>query len=707
MIVRMGLRMARTTHPEYRWRQIAVPVSVGLFLLTLFVSASVLSMTERELSRDENVHALATNEASPSDMFVVLRDDSWQGEQYPVIWIQPASKADPVIPVGMAALPAPGQAALSPALHEITLDNPDLAARYPDHLVLSEEAVATGGTLLAYVRVPEGRDLTTSASAIRVSEFGSAAPEEARLRLSFSRPVNPVAVSQGLIVFLILPGSILLTLGLLSASNVRDHRLAVLTWLGMSRRQRRALMMTETFALALPALVITPVAWALISPELTSVPCVGHTTFHGDLVVPVRGYALVVIVAALVIAGITLFLEGFEQRRKTTGPRPTALVRVALSPIRFAPLGFAIGAFIAWLWIGGSFGATLFYVGVILALGSIPLLLPSALRPIGDLLGRMNSVALLIAGRGLSWDPARRARPFAGVATIVALALATSGYFSFLWNAQNQRVPTPISEASAVSVSWLDPQRGDIDRIARTLKANLVLPATSDGSGISIGATCVELETVGVSASCNPNDPYTLSGGAKEDIAIMIGQPGSEVGLTPAGDILLPSRAVVFGRQDPHELELQVRTATISQLPGPYISSADQLGIRPSPLVAWLEAGLMLALGVLAIACVLALVDRLLATRHDRRHLLRIGMPPRTLATVEAMQFGVPYIVVSLIGAGVGLAICLQIVAVAGAEAPVRQVLITLIFAAVAGIVGTAGVAMFGYRSRRNDDRSG
>ena len=148
-------------------------------------------------------------------------------------------------------------------------------------------------------------------------------------------------------------------------------------------------MMTETFALALPALVITPVAWALISPELTSVPCVGHTTFHtGPVpVVPVRGYALVVIVAALMIAGITLFLEGFEQRRKTTGPRPTALVRVALSPIRFAPLGFAIGAFIAWLWIGGSFGATLFYVGVILALSSIPLLLPSALRPIGDLLG--------------------------------------------------------------------------------------------------------------------------------------------------------------------------------------------------------------------------------------------------------------------------------------------------------------------------------
>ena len=54
----------------------------------------------------------------------------------------------------MAALPAPGQAALSPALHEITLDNPDLAARYPDHLVLSEEAVATGGTLLAYVGAP-------------------------------------------------------------------------------------------------------------------------------------------------------------------------------------------------------------------------------------------------------------------------------------------------------------------------------------------------------------------------------------------------------------------------------------------------------------------------------------------------------------------------------------------------------------------------
>lgn len=394
MIARMGLRMARTTHPEYRWRRVAVLVSVVLFLLTLLASASILSMANREQRRSHNLQALAATQTSSTDMFILLRDDVWRGEQYPLIWIQPTSEADPILPVGMTALPEPGQAVVSPALHQLTLDNPELAARYPDHLILDEEGVATGEMLLAYVRAPEGRDLTTSASIVRVSEFGPSSSGEMRLRLSFNTPVGLATVSEGLVLFLILPGSILLTLGLQAASNVRDHRLTVLGWLGMSRCQRRGLVLTETFALALPTLVATALTWALVSPRLTSVPFVHHAVFRGDLAIPTFGYVLVVVITILLIACVTLLAESFGQRWKAVSPRPIVTIQGALSPLRFAPLGFAIVAWATWLWIGGAFGATLFYAGIILALGSIPLLLPAALRPVGNLLGQTNSSSL-------------------------------------------------------------------------------------------------------------------------------------------------------------------------------------------------------------------------------------------------------------------------------------------------------------------------
>ena len=101
MIVRMGLRMARTTHPEDPSASDRRP-GFGWFVPAHTVRFGERSLDDRARAEQgrKNVHALATNEASPSDMFVVLRDDSWQGEQYPgEIWIQPASKADPVIPV--------------------------------------------------------------------------------------------------------------------------------------------------------------------------------------------------------------------------------------------------------------------------------------------------------------------------------------------------------------------------------------------------------------------------------------------------------------------------------------------------------------------------------------------------------------------------------------------------------------------------------
>lgn len=692
MIVRIAAAMARARHPEYRWRQITVVISAFLFMLLILSAASVVSLMMRQEERDARRTAIISAVPMPTDLIIVPRDDEWAGEQFAVVWIEPAGDASSVLPPGMVRMPAPGQAVVSPALDRLAAQTPALAGRYPNRLVLGSEGVRDGDELFAYIRVPPDRSIASDWRAIRVERFGQPGPDEPSFPVGFASPVDLVVVGEGLLIFLVVPGLLLLIVGVASASRRREHRFLVLHWLGASPRTLIRLGVIETLMLATPGLILAALVLGFAGMRLEQVPFIDHTVIRGDL--GIAWWALlVIIVASLVITATVVMATGMVHvHSRSKGPRPS-IARQIMSPLRAAPLGFALVSWAVWRIVGGTFGATLFYAGIVIATASLPLLTPALVRPAGETLARLGSVPALIAGRGLAWDPLRRARPFAGVAALITLALASTGYFAYLRNVP----PSPSSGNFAlVTVSWLDPNRSDLDRLADTVGTGLVASVSATDSGIAIGATCAQLARFVDGSSCDPGFPYRLSDEAAQALARYVSQP---VQLVPVHEIEPSGRAVVIDTLPVSDLHARTRSAAMAVLPAPTVSSIMTQIARPSALVDWLAGGIVIALGVLFLSCLLAIIDRILATNNDRRLLVRIGMVPRQLAIVEAWQFAAPYVLVCGVGGIIGAVICAQIIVASGIPVPWRPIASIVGIASAAGIIGTLGHVAFGMRA--------
>jgi hypothetical protein len=118
-------------------------------MLLVLAATSLVMMVRREEGRDARRSALLASTPAPTDLWLLGGDDEWRGEQFPVIWIEPVGSTAPVLPPGMAQLPAPGQAVVSPALDRLAQQEPSIAARYPHRFVLGSEGIRSESELFA------------------------------------------------------------------------------------------------------------------------------------------------------------------------------------------------------------------------------------------------------------------------------------------------------------------------------------------------------------------------------------------------------------------------------------------------------------------------------------------------------------------------------------------------------------------------------
>lgn len=704
MLARIAVGLTRSGLPEHRWRQIVVPVAAAIALVLALAAASVFSLLGREAERDRHRTALLAGEPAPTDIFVVSTIDEWRGRQFSVVWIEPASAAAPALPPGISRLPAPGQAAVSPALDRLAAESPGLAARYPDRFVLGSDGIRTGGELLAYIRPPADRTIATDRRAIRASGFGAPPSTEGSLALGLDLPIERPPIAMGLVVFLVIPGLLLLGVSLATASTVRDRRFSILHRLGASRRSRTILAILEAGVLALPGLVLATVVWTVLTPRLTWVPLVGRDVVRADLALPWWMYLAAFGLGLGCVGGAAAGVTGYRERRGTAPPRPDS-GRVVLTPLRLAPFGFAVSSFVAWKIIGGTTGATLFIVGIAVAMVAVPVFLPNLLRPVGAALARLRPVPALLAGRGLEWDPVHRARPFAGFGALLTLALAATGYFALLWQVPES---TRADQTSPfVMASWLDPRPEDLARLSTAMGSGLVVPYVEDETTLLAGTTCSALASYVPDIVCDPGAPHAPPSSGVSSIAAFVLFPGADLRLADPSE--LPGdtgRALVFDHGAGVEIANRVQVAAAGVLPGLSVRVADQATtVLPSLLVPWLESGITLALLVLAGACIVAIVDRILATRGNRRLLLSLGLLPRQCAALEAWQFATSFGVVAIASTGIGLFVCAMIVGASSAVAPWSAVRLTIGLALFAGLVGTACVAVFGARSVSDHSR--
>jgi hypothetical protein len=714
VIARIAAGLARSSEPEHRWRRTAVPVAAAIFMLLALAGSSVVSMARRETGRMEQRTALLAVKPSPTDLILRVNDDVWRGEQYLVAWIEPAGGTSPVLPPGIERLPEPGQAVVTPALDRMASRSPALAARYPDRLILGPEGVGGGDELLAYVRWPKGRrlhgdlagELSGDTRAVRVRAFGAPAGAARSLPLEPPAPMAPaVAVLEAALGLLVVPGLIVLAAGTAAASGVRERRFEVLRWIGASRRTLVALSVLETSILALPGLAAAAILWSVVAPRLERVPLVGHDVVRGDLGLPWWVLATESCAGLLVTGLLSIALTAVRRRREPARPRP-ASGRIALTPLRAAPLGAALAALALGRIVGGSAGATLSLAGIVAIVVGVPLVLPGALRAVGVAVGRLEPVAVSLAGRGLEWDPVRATRPFAGAAALIVLALSGSGYVAL--NRHVEETAPPAAGTHAVLVEWPDPHPRDPDRLASALREGLVAPLGEGehAHSLVVGSTCRRIAPYLPGSGCDPEAPYGLPRDTERRLAGMLAfaaqDPDAEIRLAPASEVA-PGSALVLDDAPLGVLEESARTAAMRTLPAPSVHSQASSVAQESPLVAWIVGGLATAAVALAAACLISLVDRLLDTHGHRRHLLNMGVTSGGLATLEALLFAVPYGTIVVVGFSVGLAVCVLLVGLSDVSMPWREIGAILGLAVAAGLAGTASVALLGARSIREN----
>lgn len=682
-------------------------------------------MVLRETGRVEQRTALLASKPSPKDLNIRLGDDNWRGEQFPVFWIDPAGDAKPVLPPGMGRLPESGQAAVSPALDRLASRHPALAARYPDRLVLAPQGIQSADELIAYVRMPEGRnlagDLSGDTQAMRVRAFGR--PSETDLFLEivepFSGPLPIGTVIIGSLVFLIVPGIVVITAGLATTSGARDRRSQVLRQTGASGRTLVALAVLETVLLVAPSLVGVTLLWGLIAPRLERVPLVGHDVFRGDLGLPWWLLATDFVACAIVsgFVAITVTTVTATHRRLFGPMRFKPMLRgLAFTPLWVVPFGIALAAFALDGIVYGGASMALTGSGLVAAVAGVPLVLPRAVRAVGIDLGRLGSGPAAIAGHGLERDPVREAQPFFGVAALIALALAGSGIVAS--GRQVEAFSGPVGETQIVFVEWLDPRSHDSNRLANALDASLVVPFSENGHvheavehahehrhTLVVGATCRRLAPYFPGTKCDTEESHELPAEAERGIAEMVAPaahgPVTSLELAPAEEITAGS-ALVLDEGSLGKLEGRVRVAAMRELPAPHVYSWLSSVAHPPPFAPWVFAGIVVALTSLTVGCLVSLVDHLLG---PRRNLLNQSAPFRRLMQIEAWRFGVPYCAAVAVGFFAGLAIYALMVGL-DFQTPWRGAAVTLGIAVMVGIFATGSAALLGAkRARENLER--
>ena len=712
-LLRLAVGLARSSAPEHRWRRLAVPLSALLFMVLVLAATSVVVMVQRQNDRDAGRRVEISSRPAATDAFMRFGTDVWASKRIVLAWIEPATRVDtPVLPPGMERFPEPGQAVVSPELARLVDANPALTRRYGRPLVLGEQGLQTGGELLAYLRPPAGRRIGGEDSAvqrrggqwlgrgpvIRASGFGRGSG------LSPGEPVSTAEVAQAAFGLLGPPALIVLMIGLAAASRVRDHRFQVLAALGAPRRTVRALAALESLVLAVPALMAAALVWAIVTPRVVELPLLDYRVVRGDLVMPLW------LLGAEFIAAMALCAAGsvaaLEVRRRRLTPRPVQ-EGSGLSALAIAPLAGAAGAFVLAGVIGGDAAPRLNALGITLVIAGTPLMLPALLRSVGRVVGRSRRVALSLAGSAMTWDPRRAARPFMGLGALVVVALVAAGYTALMIHSSEEGRAS--GDAHAVSVEWREAEAGDLARLEAELGTGLVVPfqrgSGHDGASVhihgadlAIGASCPRLATAIRALECDPDDPYVLSGAAARRLATVVGvgsEPG--IGLVPRSRLERSGAAFTLDDSSLRALDESTRTAALAAVPAPIVGSAIDREAVTSSLVGWIGAGGIVAALALAIACLLSLVDRLLAARQQHRHLLNLGISPSQMTVLTGALFAVPYGVMAAFGLGTGLVICFMLLD-PGVPVPRAAIAATVGTTVAVGVAGSGLLAAYGSR---------
>ncbi|ROO63383.1 FtsX-like permease family protein [Micromonospora sp. Llam0] len=418
---------------------VGVGIGVAMLLLAASVPAAIDAREQRGADRDWQ-QALSTGDAdgpaspagdgpaspagdagAPTAMTddTLLTAHAYTTFRGRPVWGRAVQAGGPQAPLppGVAQLPGPGEAVVSPALAEL-LAGPDgalLAPRVGERIIGEiGPAGLTGPAELAFYR---GVDTLDTESHERVAAFGGGQPGE---------PFGPVLTLLLVVIFvvLLLPIVVFLGAAVRFGGASRDRRLAALRLAGADRRMITRIAAGEALTGALLGLAVGALLFAIGRQVAPLMQVWDLSVFASDIRPPAVLVALVAVAAPLAavavglaaLRGVVVEPLGVVRRGTPRRRRPWWRLAVPLAGLAllYPLLRGGISAFETAARYQVAVGAVLLLVGVVTLL---PWLVEATVRRL-----RGGPVAWQLAIRRLQVDGGGNARQVCGVAVAVAVA---------------------------------------------------------------------------------------------------------------------------------------------------------------------------------------------------------------------------------------------------------------------------------------------
>ncbi|AVT40522.1 FtsX-like permease family protein [Plantactinospora sp. BB1] len=692
----LGLRLSVGSGRGGLLRTALMSSGAALGVLLVLASLATVSVAGAQHGRAEaRTPVREENPASPSALRIYDIEDVVGGRVLRRTAVIGATATSPR-PPGVAALPAPGEMVVSPALRDLLATDGRAAARLPQRVIgtVGPAGLLAPDELLAYV----------GAEPVTVPEVERMLDEHWPVT-GFGHPLNyalgqgagpdvftPARILAGAFgLFVLVPfGVFLATCARLSAST-RDRRIAALRLLGVSARQATLVNAVETGVVTLGGALLGLAAFAILAPVSAGWRIGRLRWYAADLAVPVPvvvGMVAVTVayaVAVGVLATRSARIDPLAVRRDAPHRRPGVW--------RVLPLLAGLAGAVLAGWSGRheptQSDALLFAVSMLLTGLALPLALPTLGYAAAALVARLpgTPVWLELAAARLRHTPGVAPRLVAAFAVMVYVAGMGSLGVSLIVNDRGlsptndpagRRMyqllgPGPLPAAELRQLPGV--QLVDLVGVPATVSGEpdfLVVGDCADFTGmfaLGAGESCVDGRTYrlvhesffGGAPLPQPGAEVVAQGGTRIPVPEQILHTRMRFDVGMGGPMLItrqaavaatlevpPSSSVHLVATDPAAADRAAQVLA-ARVPTRYLEGdlGARRGFDAELLVTLLVAGLTLSfvLGIGAFAA--AAIDRTVERRRDNATLAVVGTSPRTITAGE-VGFGTLPLVIGL-----------------------------------------------------------
>lgn len=620
LTLKLAVRLAFAGDRRQRWRQVSVVVAAFIGTLAVLAAAGVIAATA---NADEHWMARTPRLAddSAASMLWTDRIASLNRQQFPIEWLQPIAPNAPV-PPGLKHLPEPGSVVLSPGLVAAGITASDFGltlsrAGTGTDGVIGDEGLRASSEPMAYARPATGRSIDSD-TAQRISGFGSTL--EAADALEPFRPLPTlhealVAVSWSLIA----PAGFLIGGAARASSGLRAQRARGLYILGLRPRRVQALLAAETAALATAGALLAALVWLVVGGRVSSLPMTGTRVLPGTMGLPLGLTIALALLVAAVMAAISMAMPFIPRDSPRRRWEPAAWM---LAPYVASLTMMAVSATLSFR---SPVRVPLLFGGMLLALAAIPLALPVLARWAASWLSRSREGTRWWAGRRLHRRAGAFSRPAASVAALIFIAGAA---VAMLDRMQDHEVPVNVTAPQGYVVGWGSVRPGDAVRVAERMRPAVTLIEAPGGlivTSCEEASRALHLMRQNAGACDDPAQiPPLLSRlGAAMGAPVTVDQrpdPGA-------------SSVVVLGDQQGDVLSAMRDLGGI--VPAPNVTMIQSNERSSGVTGGWLLASWALACGLLTLALVREVCERIVQSLTEDRTPGRLGVGDRELMRVH------------------------------------------------------------------------